>query len=297
MPARAARSRHQANRTRRNPVGGHVLVRGGLGRGAIRHADEIGAEAVQVFVSNPRGWAQPPGDPEQDSVFRAHCENNAIPVFVHAPYLINFGSPTPQTLSRSVESTRHALRRGAELGARGVVVHAGSAVGGARHEDAMRQVGDHLRPLLDEIADSGPLLLVEPTAGGGAALAARAEDLPGYLDALGWHPRVGVCLDTCHLYAAGHDISTATGMRSVLTAVSRAVGARRVGLVHANDTVDPCGSTRDHHAAIGSGNIGLDAFGALFEHPVTRGVPVVAETPEAGLGQDVSRLKQARDGD
>lgn len=290
-----ARSRSPDARPTSNPIGAHVPVRGGLARGALRHADAVGAEAVQVFVSNPRGWTASPGDPEQDSVFRAHCQDAGIPVFVHAPYLINFGSPTPLTLTRSVEATRHALRRGVELGACGVVVHAGSAVGGARRADAFGQVREHLRPLVDELTDDGPLLLVEPTAGGGAALAARVEDLPGYLEALGWHPRVGLCLDTCHLYAAGHDIATASGMRSVLTAVSRAVDTGRVGLVHANDSADPCGSTRDHHAAIGSGNIGLDAFGVLFTHPVTRGVPVVVETPDAGHEQDIALLGQARD--
>lgn len=281
---------------RRRPIGAHCAVRGGLATGALRRAERVGAEALQVFVSNPRGWRLGAGSPEQDENFRAHCAEHGIPTFVHAPYLVNFGSPTPQTLTRSVESTRHALRRGADIGAAGVVMHAGSAVGGTRYDEAMRQVREHLRPLLDEIADDGPALLVEPTAGGGGALVARIEQLPAYLDALDNHPKAGVCVDTCHLYAAGHDIGDAAGMRAVLDALLAAVGAGRLGLVHANDTGDPLGSTRDRHASIGTGRIGLDAFGELFTHRATRGVPVVVETPDEGHATDIALLKEARGG-
>jgi deoxyribonuclease IV len=277
----------------RSPVGAHCMVRGGLARGALRHAEQVGAEAVQVFVSNPRGWARSAGDPAQDEAFRDHCARRGIPVFVHAPYLVNVGSPSPQTLARSVEAVRHSLVRGAQVGAAGVVVHAGSAVG-ARYDAALRQVREHLRPLLDEIPDGGPALLVEPTAGGGDALVARVGQLPAYLDALDHHPRVGVCLDTCHLYAAGHDVGDAAGMRAALDAFVAEVGAGRLRLVHANDTADPLGSARDRHASIGTGRIGLDAFAALFAHRAVRGVPVVVETPEEGHVEDLTLLREAR---
>lgn len=276
-------------------VGAHVPVRGGLARGGLAYAERVGAEAVQVFVTNPRGWATSAGDPAEDAAFRELSAQRDLPSFIHAPYLVNFGSPTPDTLARSVDTTRHALLRAAQIGARGVVVHAGSAVAGARREDAMRQVHDHLLPLLDELPEGGPRLLVEPTAGGGGALAARVDDLPAYLDALEGHPQAGFCLDTCHLFAAGHPVDTAAGMRTTLTAAAAAVGRDRINLVHVNDSREPCGSTLDRHAAIGTGRIGLDAFAVLFTHPAVRGVPMITETPEADVVADLATLKGLRD--
>ena len=111
----------------RNPVGGHVPVAGGLATTGLGYARELGAETVQVFVANPRGWATPPGNPAEDERFRTECAAGSIPAYVHAPYLINFGSHTEATAEKSVESLRHSLRRGREIGALGVVVHTGSA--------------------------------------------------------------------------------------------------------------------------------------------------------------------------
>src|SRR4051794_35398007 len=132
-----------------SPVGAHVPTGSGLARSAFPYAQRISAQALQIFAGNPRGWALSPGDPEQDEGFRAACREAKMPVFVHAPYLINLGSPTPATSERSVTSLRHALRRAHEVGAVGVVVHAGSAVDGAHRALAMRQVREGLLPVLD----------------------------------------------------------------------------------------------------------------------------------------------------
>jgi deoxyribonuclease-4 len=279
-------------------IGVHAPTSGGLSRGALRYAGEVGAEVVQVFVSNPRGWAPSHGDPRDDHAFREGCAAGKIPVFVHAPYLINLGSPTAATRGKSVVALRHALQRGAEIGARGVVVHAGSAVGGARREEALGQLRELLLPVLDAVPDGGPQLLVEPTAGGGQALAARVEDLTEYFEVLENHPRLGVCLDTCHAYAAGHDLARPGGVRAVLSGLVKAVGRGRLGLVHANDSRDPLGSTRDRHAALGEGGIGLDPLGELFVHPATRDVPLVVETPGGADGhrRDLALLRALRDG-
>jgi deoxyribonuclease-4 len=250
-------------------------VAGGLLKG-LAYAHEIGAAALQVFVSNPRGWARSAGDPGRDEEFRGTC---AHPVFVHAPYLVNFGSPTEVTLRRSVESVAHSLQRAAAIGARGVVVHGGSAVAGAHRDDAMRQLREHLLPVLDGLDPAGPRLLVEPTAGGGQALAATVQDLGPYFAALDDHEMLGVCLDTCHAFAAGHDLAAPGGMKRTLDALVRTVGRGRLQLVHANDSKDPLGSLRDRHEAIGQGRIGKDPFVELFRHPATRNVPVVVETP------------------
>jgi deoxyribonuclease-4 len=244
---------------------------------------------MQVFVANSRAWAHPAEDPAGDEEFRATC---AFPVFVHAPYLINFGSPSPDTLERSTRALAFSLRRGAAIGARGVVVHAGSAVLGNRWDDAMRQVREHLLPVLD--LDHGPQVLIEPTAGGGGALASDAASLAAYLDVLGRDERIGVCLDTCHLHAAGHDLSTLDGFSAALRTYGRAAGRGRIGLVHVNDSRDPAGSKRDRHASIGAGTIGRDAFAALFTAPATRGVPLVVETADTDHAADITTLKALR---
>jgi len=248
----------------RSPIGAHVPVAGGLATGGLRYADQIGAEVIQVFVSNPRGWAMAAGKQAEDERLRAHSERTGMPVFVHSPYLINLGSPNPQTVTSSVASIRHSLTRGASIGARGVVVHTGSAVSQSR-EDAMRQVREQLLPLLDEIPDDGPDLLLEPMAGQGAMLCATVQDLGPYLDALDRHPRAGVCLDTCHAFAAGHDLTAPGGVAATLEALTATVGGERLKLIHANDSKDECGSARDRHENIGAGRIGAAPFGELFQ--------------------------------
>ena len=279
-----------------SPVGAHVPVAGGLGK-ALAYAREIGAGAIQVFASNPRGWAPSAGDPAQDASFRAGCAADGIPVYVHAPYLVNFGSPTEATLTRSVEAVRHGLRRASAIGARGVVVHAGSAVAGAHRDAAMSQLRTYLLPLLEEADPTGPRLLVEPTAGGGQALAATVQELGPWFDQLDAHPLLGVCLDTCHAFAAGHDVSAPGGMKKTLDALVKTVGRGRLALVHANDSKDPLGSSRDRHQSIGAGQIGKDPFAELFRHPATRGVPVVVETPgdAADTRRDIAVLCSLRD--
>ena len=280
-----------------SPVGAHVPVSGGLVKG-LAYAREIGAGAVQVFVSNPRGWAPSPGDPAQDERFRTQCAEDGLPAFVHSPYLVNFGSPTEATRRRSVDAVAHSLARAAALGARGVVVHAGSAVAGAHRDDAMAQLRTALLPVLDAADPGGPRLLVEPTAGGGQALAATVQELEPWFAQLDRHELLGVCLDTCHAFAAGHDVSSPGGMKKTLDALVKAVGRGRLDLVHANDSKDPLGSTRDRHEAIGEGHIGKDAFAELFRHPATRGVPVVVETPgdASTHRRDIELLCELRDG-
>ncbi|GAA2517501.1 deoxyribonuclease IV [Pilimelia columellifera] len=265
------------------PIGAHVSSSGGLGRTALPAADAIGATAVQVYVGNPRGWALSEGDPDQDARFREGCLARSMPAFVHASLLVNLGSPTPATVASSVATLAHALRRGQAIGAAGVVFHAGSAVGADHAADAFRQVRAALTPLLDAAAEAGgPRLLVEPSAGGGRSLAARVEDLGPYLDAVDGHPWLGVCFDTCHAWAAGHDLATPGGMTATLDTLSATVGTDRLRLVHANDSKDACGSRRDRHENIGAGTIGPAAFGELLAHPAAAGVPLIVETPSKG---------------
>jgi deoxyribonuclease IV len=275
-------------------IGAHAPTAGGLARAALPHLDGAGAAAVQVFVSNPRGWATNAGDPAQDAAFIAGCQRRGVPVFVHACLLVNLGSPTEQTVTSSVGSLGHALDRANQLGAQGVVFHAGSAVDEQHAPAALDQVREALLPLLDRAGNAGGAkLLVEPSAGGGRSLAGLVADLEPYFAAVEGHPWLGVCFDTCHAWAAGHDLAGAGGMTATLDRLASTVGPDRLALVHANDSRDPCGSSRDRHQSVGAGQIGPEAFRELLSHPATAGVPVIVETPTtgaAGHAADIATL-------
>ncbi|MYZ38955.1 deoxyribonuclease IV [Streptomyces sp. SID4917] len=284
--------------TLRNPVGSHVPVAGGLAATGLAYARELDAETVQVFVANPRGWATPNGNPAQDERFRAECAAEGITAYVHAPYLINFGSHTEATAEQSVASLRHSLRRGREIGALGVVVHTGSATGGRSREVALAQVRERMLPLLDELThDDDPFLLLESTAGQGFSICSRTWDFGPYFEALDSHPKLGICLDTCHVFAAGHDLAGPHGMRQTLDLLVDTVGEGRLKLIHANDSKDVVGAHKDRHVNIGAGQIGEEPFGELFSHPATENVPLVIETPGGKEGQaaDIRLLKKLRD--
>jgi deoxyribonuclease-4 len=279
----------------RPAVGTHLSTRGRLALVPERAA-AIGAEAIQIFVGNPRGWATPSGDPAADAAFRAGVAEHGIAVLIHSAYLVNLGSPAPLTYERSITSVAHAFSRGAAIGARGVVVHTGSCVTAGGREAALRQVREALLPMLDALPDDAPDLWLEPTAGQGQSLAAGIDDLGPYLDALERHPRARICLDTCHAFAAGHDLAAPGGMSSTLDRLLAVAGAGRLAAVHANDSVDGCGTFRDRHARIGAGRIGLEPFRELLAHPAVAGLPVVLETPGGpeAHAADVSLLKSLR---
>ena len=268
----------------RNPVGTHVKVGPGLVKGTLRGARELGLEAVQVFTGNPRGWALSEGRPAEDAAFRDGCAESGIRVVVHAPYLVNLGSPTPLTYERSVASVAHNLRRAVEIGAEALVVHTGSYVDPAGapglHDAALERVRAGLLPILESIDDPAlPWLLLEPTAGQGRSLCAGVEDLAPYLDALDHHPRAGVCLDTCHAFAAGAPLDEPGGTTRTVDRILEVAGAGKLRLVHLNDSKDPRGSMRDRHERLGEGHIGIGAVEELLAHPATDGVPFILETP------------------
>jgi deoxyribonuclease IV len=279
------------------PVGAHVPTSGGLAAGGLRYGAAVGAEAIQVFVSNPRGWAPAPGDAAQDDALAEHVARTGLPVFVHAPYLINVGSPDAAARERSAEALRHSLRRGRRIGARGVVVHTGSSIDGDA-EAGLARVRQTLLPVLDELGADDPDVLLEPMAGQGQMLCSAIADLGPYLDALSWHPRANVCLDVCHVFAAGHDLAAAGGSASMLAQFG-AIAGGRLRLIHANDSKDGCGSRHDRHEVIGRGQVGLTAFAELLSDPATAGVPFVVETPggERGHAADVAVLRQLRGAD
>jgi deoxyribonuclease IV len=296
-------------------IGSHATVTGGVAAGGLSYAAEVGAEVIQVFVSNPRGWAAGPGDAAEDARLRA----SEVPVFVHATYMINLGSGNQDVAAKSADAVAHALRRGGEIGARGVVVHTGSAAGWVTEdarERALRQIGEIALPLLDKLGDDDPDLLFEPMAGQGQMLCARAGDLAAYLSAVEHHPKAGVCLDTCHMFAAGHDLTADGGVAAMLGELGAVTGTAgpgsagpgtagpgsagpgtgvgRVKLVHANDSLLGCGAKRDRHETIGAGMIGKAPFRELLA--ALPDVPFVVETPggKAGHARDIATLKELR---
>jgi deoxyribonuclease-4 len=289
-------------------IGAHVSVAGGLGRAAA-NARAVGCESLQVFVSNARGWAPPTVAPAADERFRGDLEAAGLgPLFVHAPYLVNFASASPVTRARSREVVAATLAKAAAIGAAGVVVHAGAALASGRAA-GLASTREALLPLADAVAApgtstagpgaaaAGPDLVLELTAGTRGSLAARFDEMAELLAACGHHPRLKVCMDTCHAQAAGYDLGDPAGAAKALDELFAILG-ERVVLVHANDSRDPVGAGRDRHCPIGAGTIGDQGFAAILAHPGLAALPVITETtgdPDQ-MATDLARLKRLRAG-
>jgi deoxyribonuclease-4 len=286
----------ESKAVKQNRVGAHVPTSGGLVTRALGYAQTIEAEAIQIFASNPRGWAMPDANPAADKEFREKAEAMDIATYVHAPFLINLGSPTEATYENSLASTEYSLKRSKELGALGTVIHTGSAVKEEFVGHAWKQIHDGMMPILEKLKIEHPLLLLEPTAGQGQSLVRRLDELIKYFDVLEHHPKVGICIDTCHVFAAGHDITTGAGIDEMLGALTAVISSDRIKLVHANDSMDICGSLKDRHQSIGEGHIGQKPFQLLMAHPAISGVPFILETPgeEPEHGKEVRILKKLR---
>jgi deoxyribonuclease IV len=257
-------------------VGAHVPTRGRPAN-AIEYAVAIGADAFQIFVGNPRAWAPPPVRPGLDAEFRERRREAGIAaVFVHASYLVNIASPNPEFLKRSVELARRERDAAAALGANGLIVHAGAGGSGERAA-AMRRAASSVSTIADD--EEGPLVLLELTAGGTGTVASTIPQAAELLEAADGHPRLGICLDTCHLFAAGYALDLEEGVAACLEQLRARGIDGRLELVHANDARDPRGSRRDRHADPGRGHIGEAGFSALFRHPAVRDLTALAEVP------------------
>ena len=278
-------------------IGAHTPTTGGMAKRSIEYAQVTGAEVIQVFASSPRMWAMPPAKPDLDEAFKIKASELDIHTYVHAPFLINLGSPTDATYLNSLASTKYSLQRATDINALGVVIHTGSAVDVNFVDQAWKQIHEGMMPILNALDEDSPFLLLEPTAGQGQSLVKKLDDLENYLKALEYHPKVGICLDTCHVFAAGHDIAAKGGMAKTLDLLVEIAGAERLKLIHANDSMDVCGALKDRHQNIGDGHIGVQPFAELLAHPAAAGVPLVLETP--GLEEkhtvEVALLKELRD--
>ena len=277
-------------------IGVHAPTSGGMAKRSIEYALTTEAEAIQVFASNPRGWAMPEANNAADIAFRDRAAELDILTYVHAPFLINLGSPTTATYENSLASTQYSLKRARDIGALGTVIHTGSAVDENHVPTAWKQIKKGMMPVLNKLKEDDPWLLLEPTAGQGQSLVKKLNDLLMYFEALEWHPKVGVCLDTCHVFAAGHDISKKGGMTETLDLLVSLVGIERIKLIHTNDSMDVCGALKDRHQNLGEGEIGLKAFEELIAHPAVTNAPLILETPgqESEHGAEIKLLKKMR---
>jgi deoxyribonuclease IV len=259
-------------------LGAHVSAAGGVQHVHARAA-AIEARVLQLFTKQPSRWAEPPLDAGVAAAFRDERQRHGVRLVAsHDSYLINLASPDPVLFERSYQSFRMELERCTALGIDYLVTHPGNAMGGDRGA-AIARNGDAIARALAETG-SPAVVLLETTAGGGTALGARFEELASLRDAVPatWRERVGVCLDTCHVWAAGYDLRGE--YEEVIGAFDRAIGLDRLRLLHLNDSTGPLGGRRDRHAAIGAGLLGDEPFRRLLLDERLHGVPKVIETPK-----------------
>lgn len=285
----------------RRLIGPHLPLGAGLRKAALR-AQEIGATAVQIFTDNPTAWRRRDQPPAGLAEFRQLLAAAGIgPLAVHAPYLVNLCGPNDDFWQRSVKTMVNELRIGALYGADYVVMHVGSHRDLGREEGISRLVRG-LAAVLDDAQSAAvtderlPRLILENAAGTGDGIGSSVEDLAdilGAADAAGLPmERLGLCLDTAHLWGAGYDISGADGIDRLIVRIDELVGPRAVAMVHLNDSRTARGSRLDRHEHIGAGQVGANGLREVLNHPRLAGLPTYLETP--GMDNDYDRINLDR---
>ena len=260
-------------------LGAHLSIAGGLPR-AVDRAQASRCEALQIFTKSAGQWRARPLPPEEIALFRRRVEETGIrPVVAHNSYLINVAAALKSLRTQSIASLGEELDRAESLGLDGLVMHPGSYTSGTER-DGLRLIADGLSRLLEKRPNGRTRILLEHTAGQGTNLGHRFEHLAEIIRRLDGTPRVGVCIDTCHLLAAGYDICTPESYRTTFEAFDRVVGLDRIQVFHLNDSKKPCGSRVDRHEHIGKGCLGLDPFRWLLNDPRFAHLPMLLETPK-----------------
>ncbi|MBM4021862.1 MAG: deoxyribonuclease IV [Planctomycetes bacterium] len=267
------------------PFGAHQSIAGGFTR-AVERAVATGCECLQVFTRNINQWRTCPIDPTEATAFREAVRLAGLRLVVaHDSYLINPAAADATLRKKSIAGLVEELRRAETLGIPWVVAHPGAA----GEQPIARAIARAAAGIADALAKTAGLragILVETTAGQGSCLGASFEEIGEILRIVGRRPglahRVGVCLDTCHVFAAGYALAPRTALDETLAAFDRAIGLGRLKLIHANDSKKERGSRVDRHEAIGRGHIGRAAFGLIVNHPRLAGIPFVLETPKEG---------------
>jgi deoxyribonuclease-4 len=273
-------------------IGAHVSQSGGLQTAVVRGV-ERGCQAIQIFNQSPRMW-RPTAYTEDDfAAFRAAVDDTPIDaVLIHAVYLLNCASVDKDIRQKSLASLVQSLRVGDGIGAVGVVLHPGSAKQGDVGA-AIKRAGRVIKEALGR-SDRCPLLL-EDTAGAGGTLGRSFEELAKLLDAAGGSRRLGLCLDSCHLFASGYDVATPKGLDATLDECDRLVGLERLRALHLNDSLTPLGSNRDRHALLGEGELGEPGCALFVSEPRFAELPCVLETGHDGgapAAEDVAKARK-----
>ncbi len=257
-------------------IGAHVSTAGGLDN-AIGRATELGCESIQIFNQSPRMWRPTRYDEGDFAAFReAMAASPVEAVVIHAVYLINCATKEADLRKKSLASLTHALRIGDGIGAAGVVLHPG-AQKGEPHGPSMKRAGKVIAAALAD-SESCPLLL-EQTAGHQGLLGRDFDETAELIELAGSGERLGLCLDSCHLFVQGYDITDADHLSAVLDEADEKVGLERLRCVHVNDAAVPLGSCRDRHANIGKGEMGKQGLAAFLSEPRFEGLPATLETP------------------
>jgi len=258
-------------------LGAHMSIAGGLPV-AIARALLHGCESLQIFTRSSGQWRARPIPPDEAAAFRRDSVSSGIaPIVAHASYLINLASPDSVLRRRSAASFGEELDRAEMLGLLGVVLHPGAA----QEADGLMRIADVLLHALAGRPTHQTMVLLEHTAGQGASLGWRFEQLARIIELTGGTARIGVCLDTCHLLAAGYDITIEAGYRQTFHDFTRIVGLDRLRVFHLNDSKKPLGSRVDRHEHIGKGHIGLRTFRRLLNDPRFAGMPMLIETQKS----------------
>jgi deoxyribonuclease-4 len=273
-------------------LGAHVSSAGGI-HTAIDRIEGMGGESVQIFTQSPRMWRPTNHDPASFERFRERRAEAGIKgVVCHALYLINLASPNDDLYQKSVQALQNTLDVGGGIGAEGVIFHVGSHQG-AGFEAGLERIVPALRQCLERSTDETWLLL-ENTAGTGDTIGRSIDELATIVARLDRHPHIGICLDSCHLYASGYDVTDRDALDRLIEEVDEKIGLDRLKALHVNDSKTPLGSNRDRHDNIGAGLMG-DKLGVFLSHPALQGLPALLEVPgEDGHGPDKKQVQKLK---
>lgn len=277
-------------------IGAHTSAQGGP-QNAIWMGQEIGATTVQFFTSNQKRWSGKEITQEQVELFQEAVKTTGLcQLMSHDSYLINLGSSNPSVLHKSQKAFEEELIRCQKLGISFLNFHPGAAVG-ATEEQCLNNIIASLEQFEELISHGATRLLLETTAGQGSTVGYCFEHLAYLIEKLDRKIPIGVCIDTCHIFAAGYDIRTRAGWEKTLKDFERTIGMKHLYAFHLNDSLKPLGSRRDRHAPLGKGEIGMECFKVLMEHPKTRPLPKYLETPDGPplWKQEIAMLREFAD--
>ena len=274
-------------------IGAHLSSSGGI-HTAVDRAEAVGAESLQVFTQSPRAWRPTNHDPATFDRFRERrAEIGLHEVFCHALYLCNFAAPDDAVYEKSVAALRNTMEVARAIAADGVVVHVGSHLGSG-FEAGLERVVPAMEQVL-ELSSDETWLLMENSAGAGGTIGRSVDELATLYQRLDGHPHLGICLDSCHLYVSGIDVTDPGALDALLDEVDRSIGLDRLRALHVNDSAAPLGSNRDRHANIGEGLLG-EKLGVFLGNSRLQGLPAVLEVagPD-NKGPDANEIRKAKE--